>query len=365
MAAIFRAPLIDDRNRRPKRHDVSLYRPAPGAQPPFHLPVLPFRTLDPLDPFDRVRVPPPTLESLAVVSYQPPDNVTATLSGQSAAFAPGAFGVQNSQAVPGAASTFIAGSLLNESTIILLGGDAATFAAGALGPAISPVLGGNSAAFAYGYLAAFVNGGVSLTLSGQLATFTAGALGLESATTVGGQAAVFRVGSVSAQASESLSVNLVGESAAFAAGEIVSATWLNVLGEDAAFASGSLGVGAVFGWATVVALSQTGVQGAETAYPAGTFCFVVGSWYDMMGAPFVPSAVQYRVDDVLSGTNIVPWTPLTPSTSNQVTITSAQNAMISMTRPSEQHQVLFQITDFYGNTSYADVVYSIVRTPGA
>jgi hypothetical protein len=131
------------------------------------------------------------------------------------------------------------------------------------------------------------------------------------------------------------------------------------------FAYGLLsGSGHTFGWATVTAVSQNGLPVARACYLEQSACRVTATYYDSTGTPFVPNAVSYRVDDVTSGANIVPWTTLTPDLTNTVTITSTQNAMISTSRASEAHQVLFQITDGTGNVSYADVEFDLIRVPG-
>ncbi len=400
MANTARAPLfVEARSRRGKRHrDVVLYRPSPGAQPPVPPSVaMPFRWQEDFEPLRRRVV---TDEFLATVFYQP-NSVTLTLAGEAAAFtaglpaaafalnlageaatfASGAVGFGNVQTLLGGAATFASGAIAPSQALDLVGvastsaagslglgsslglaGVAAAFSVGALQPELSIGLPGQSAAFAIGSVTAVTNVGISVTLTGHHAAFSTGALAPAASSVLAGEAAAFGSGTITADANSILTVSLTGNAAAFESGYLVNATWLNVIGESAAFAAGSVGTGALFGYATVVALSQTGVQSTETAYPAGTACLVLGSWYNLMGLPFVPTTLQYRIDDVVSGTNIVPWTSLVPASSNQVTVTAAQNYMVSLTRQSEQHQVLFEITDFYGNVSYADVVYDLVRT---
>lgn len=120
----------------------------------------------------------------------------------------------------------------------------------------------------------------------------------------------------------------------------------------------------VYGYAQITALSQNGLPVARACYIEGSSCVVTAAYFDRLGEPFVPNAVQYRVDDVTSGFNILPWTQVGPGLVNVITITSAQNAMISLTRASEAHQVLFQITDGTGNVYYADVQFDLIRVAG-
>lgn len=119
-----------------------------------------------------------------------------------------------------------------------------------------------------------------------------------------------------------------------------------------------------YGSAIIIAVSQTGYQGARSTYIEQSACFIQASWFDINGEPFVPVDVQYRVDDELSGVNIVPWTDITPELENQVTITSAQNAMISLTRAYEVHEVTFQITDGLGLISTAAVKFDLIAVVG-
>lgn len=131
------------------------------------------------------------------------------------------------------------------------------------------------------------------------------------------------------------------------------------------FAFGLLsGNGHTFGHCTVDALSQNGLPVARPCYIEESACFVVASYFDNTSTAFVPNAVQYRIDDVVSGANILEWTSIVPGITNEVVVTSAQNAMINNSRSSESHQVLFQVTDGFGNVTYADVSFDVIRVAG-
>jgi|SRR5271155_5389776 len=120
---------------------------------------------------------------------------------------------------------------------------------------------------------------------------------------------------------------------------------------------------AQFGEALVDAQSQTGFPDARCAYLENSSCLMTAQAIDLnTGLPFVPAAVAYRVDDVLSQQNVVPLTSITPALLLQVIVTSAQNAMISLSLNFESRQVLFQFTDGLGNVTYASVFYDLVRT---
>src|SRR6185312_124103 len=126
-----------------------------------------------------------------------------------------------------------------------------------------------------------------------------------------------------------------------------------------------------YGSSTISAQSQTPeglVAGANPAQPAFleySACFVNASFVDSTSAPMAPRYLQYRIDDVTSGNQILPWTSLNPAASLQIAITSAQNALISGTRSHETHQVLLKITDASGNGPfYARCVYDLISVPG-
>jgi hypothetical protein len=125
------------------------------------------------------------------------------------------------------------------------------------------------------------------------------------------------------------------------------------------------GLDAQFGFADINVYSTTGLPVARSAFIEKSACIVTIGYFNGLGAPFVPNIVTYQVLDVISKKILVPATALIPALINKITITAAQNAMVSLTRDSEGHQVLFQITDATGNVSYALDEYDLLRVPGA
>lgn len=74
--------------------------------------------------------------------------------------------------------------------------------------------------------------------------------------------------------------------------------------------------------------------------------WVIATYLDSTGQPFTPTTVQYRIDQVESGTQILDWTSVTPTAGTQTfTVTPDQNSMISATARQETHQMIVQITD--------------------
>jgi hypothetical protein len=153
------------------------------------------------------------------------------------------------------------------------------------------------------------------------------------------------------------------QSTPFARFSLVSRTQPSLFGWAMVIALPQLGVQGVN--VVVSALSQAGVEGARSRFLANSACFVSAAYFDINNKPFVPSAVQYRIDDLVSEANIVPWTPITPGLTNLVVVTSAQNLMISLTRKCEAHQILFQVIDGAGDVCYARCEFDIVQTLGA
>ena len=87
-------------------------------------------------------------------------------------------------------------------------------------------------------------------------------------------------------------------------------------------------------------------------------CIVTASLFTSIDAAFEPSALSYRVDDLASGANLVPWTALPADSTTQVEV---QNTMVSNSRRTEIHQALYQITDARGNVFYARALWEVLR----
>lgn len=119
---------------------------------------------------------------------------------------------------------------------------------------------------------------------------------------------------------------------------------------------------AQFGYATVTALSQEGTQAAKSAYPEQSAIVVQASFFDTGGSPWVPATIAYQVDDVGSGENLVPLTPVkTPASAVTVIITAGQNDMVSDVFPWEEHRVLFKFTDAEGQSYFKGCEFYLRR----
>lgn len=86
------------------------------------------------------------------------------------------------------------------------------------------------------------------------------------------------------------------------------------------------------------------------SYNAGTTVTIPLSFTDEDNAAVTPSAARYRLDDVINATSIVAWTAFTPSSSTyDLVITAAQNAILSASLEIEVHRLTVEIT--YGTDS--------------
>ncbi len=119
-----------------------------------------------------------------------------------------------------------------------------------------------------------------------------------------------------------------------------------------------------FGYAEVIALSQTGVQAAEQAFFANSSCILQASWFDAGGDPYLPKLVNYQLVALESGTVLQPWKSLTSASVQLVTVTAAQNTMVNLSREQETHRAMFQVTD-QNDTMFTAEVDFIVVSPFA
>ncbi len=80
---------------------------------------------------------------------------------------------------------------------------------------------------------------------------------------------------------------------------------------------------------------------------------------DTTNAPYTPTTARYRVDDCRSGTQLVDWTTLTPSTSMTITIPGTANAIIDSTRQTEVKTVTVQLDQGLSTQHMSDYTYQV------
>ena len=100
------------------------------------------------------------------------------------------------------------------------------------------------------------------------------------------------------------------------------------------------------------------VNERSTAYLTVTF-------KDKTGADQQPTTASYRIDDVATGAQIRDDTDLTPGTSVEITLTTADNAVVSPRLEVEKHVVT--VTGTYGEDDAvrAQYVYEVVNLQAA
>ncbi|MFA5424499.1 MAG: hypothetical protein WC374_11655 [Phycisphaerae bacterium] len=81
---------------------------------------------------------------------------------------------------------------------------------------------------------------------------------------------------------------------------------------------------------------------------------------DENGDAVTPSAARYRIDDVASGDEVLAWTNFTPATSTyDLIIEAAQNAIINSAQPTEKKLVKVEITYGTDNKKTDTYVYMV------
>ena len=75
-----------------------------------------------------------------------------------------------------------------------------------------------------------------------------------------------------------------------------------------------------------------------------------------------PSNLEYRIDDITNNRQILDWTDVpTPSSTETITITPANNQLRSRSATTETRQVTTNTTDSSGNVSQDIFIYRLIR----
>lgn len=83
---------------------------------------------------------------------------------------------------------------------------------------------------------------------------------------------------------------------------------------------------------------------------------------DKTNALVTPSTLKYRIDDLTNNRQVLDWTDVsTPSSTNTITTTGAQNAKYSKSQPRELRQVTVYAVDSNGKKSYDPFFYTLIR----
>lgn len=71
----------------------------------------------------------------------------------------------------------------------------------------------------------------------------------------------------------------------------------------------------------------------------GTTCFVIITCRDQNGSLVTPSLLAYRVDDVSSGTVVLDWTTVTPSSAEHIIELTAENYIVNNAATREERVI--------------------------
>jgi len=120
-----------------------------------------------------------------------------------------------------------------------------------------------------------------------------------------------------------------------------------------------------FGYATLIALNPSGLGflTPRAAFLSDSASAFLCSYFDVNGAPLMPAALQYEINDLLSGEQILGPTDLQLAVNSNIVITAAQNAMVSLSRSCETHALTVLITDGENQPYRRRVLFEIVRSP--
>lgn len=138
-----------------------------------------------------------------------------------------------------------------------------------------------------------------------------------------------------------------------------------------AVATASLrGLSPVFGYATVIAVSQSGAQPSQSEYIAGSAVQVDAAYFDVDGNPLRPAQVKWcllSMSDAVTDccVQLTPWVSISPGLTNVIVVPGPKNTMVNLTRQFETHAVLVQIIDANGNIAYGRTLFTVARVCGA
>jgi hypothetical protein len=106
-----------------------------------------------------------------------------------------------------------------------------------------------------------------------------------------------------------------------------------------------------------------GLDAPGSVFGERSTCVVTAKFFVASdGSPLTPASIAYRIDDINSGASIVPSTPVTPvAPSVSITVTAAQNRLLSNMRYLEEHQLTVTVTDSNGNVANVPIRWLVKR----
>lgn len=77
--------------------------------------------------------------------------------------------------------------------------------------------------------------------------------------------------------------------------------------------------------------------------------------------PTAPTALQYRIDDAVTGEEILPWTNLTPAAQVTITVTPEQNRILNRMNRVEERQLTLRGDN---EATLGQIVWQVERVRG-
>mgnify|MGYP001812133896 CR=1 FL=1 len=91
----------------------------------------------------------------------------------------------------------------------------------------------------------------------------------------------------------------------------------------------------------------------------GSPCWLELTLYDRYGQQATPLAITYRVDDILSGVNVLPSTVGIPAPTMELEVSSLVNAMQDADNASEPRRITWTADIGQGNTQSGELLYDL------
>ena len=95
----------------------------------------------------------------------------------------------------------------------------------------------------------------------------------------------------------------------------------------------------------------------------GTLYFTV-KFYDVDNALFIPSAVQYRIDCLTTGSEVRDWTTVTPASTVTIAATGDDNQIYNETSTREVRQMVVKYTDVSTNDQHSQIQWRVDNLKG-
>lgn len=98
----------------------------------------------------------------------------------------------------------------------------------------------------------------------------------------------------------------------------------------------------------------------ETINQHSTF-FVSSSFTDKDGQPLVPNTVDYRIDDLTNGQEVLDWTSVTPASTVEITVLGSYNQIIKSSNLKEVKCITVRINEGTDAEARDELQYNVLN----